>query len=152
MPDIILSVNAGSSSVKISVYAYTPAEHKDDIPDPHQLAEVVVSGLTAPPAQLKYERGDHKVKGKELEGIKTQEDAFEFILDHLMKDDGLKEINKKEDIHYTCHRVVHGGDYPQSQVIDEETYHHIEELSDLAPLYVPITPSPSIPDSELTSK
>ncbi|KAJ4409942.1 hypothetical protein N0V91_002418 [Didymella pomorum] len=131
MPEIILSINAGSSSVKISVYK-TPEDGADV---PKQLAEASVDGLTAPPAKLKYSRGDEKIKGKELEGMSSQKDAFEYILDHLTKDKGLPELNNKEDIHFTCHRVVHGGDYPRSQVIDKETYHHIEELSDLAPLH-----------------
>jgi acetate kinase len=129
MPEIVLSINAGSSSVKISVYK---ANGKAEVPT--QLAEVSIEGLTAPPAKLKYERGDEKVKGKELEGIKSQEDAFRSILDHLTKDKGLPELSQLDDITFTCHRVVHGGDYPNSQVIDDRTYHHIEELSDLAPL------------------
>lgn len=131
MPEIILSINAGSSSVKISVYK-TP---QDGASVPTQLAEASVEGLTAPPAKLKYERGSEKIKGQELQGIESQEDAFRYILDHLTQDSGLPELNEKEDIHFTCHRVVHGGDYPRSQVIDKETYHHIEELSDLAPLH-----------------
>jgi acetate kinase len=131
MPEVILSINAGSSSVKISVYT-TPTDNSQI---PTQLAEVTVEGLTAPPAKLKYTRGDEKVKGKELEKINTQEDAFRYILDHLTDDKGLPELNNKEDIRFTCHRVVHGGDYPKAQIIDKETYHHIEELSDLAPLH-----------------
>lgn len=131
MPEIILSINAGSSSVKISVFK-TP---EDGSSDPTQLAEATVEGLTAPPAKLKYERGDEKIKGKELENVNSQEDGFRYILDHLTNDTGLPELDKKEDIHFTCHRVVHGGDYPRAQVIDKETYHHIEELSDLAPLH-----------------
>ncbi|KAJ4363539.1 hypothetical protein N0V83_009835 [Neocucurbitaria cava] len=131
MPEIILSINAGSSSVKISVYK-TP---EDNSHVPTQLAEATIEGLTAPPARLKYERGDEKIKGKELENVKSQEDGFRYILDHLTKDKGLPELAQKEDIRFTCHRVVHGGDYPRSQVIDQETYHHIEELSDLAPLH-----------------
>lgn len=131
MPEIILSINAGSSSVKISVYK-TP---EDGASVPKQLAEATVEGLTAPPAKLKYERGDEKIKGKELENVTSQEDGFRYILDHLTNDEGLPELNHKEDIRFTCHRVVHGGDYPRSQVIDKETYHHIEELSDLAPLH-----------------
>jgi acetate kinase len=131
MPEIILSINAGSSSVKISVYK-TPS---DSSSVPQQLAEATVEGLTAPPAKLNYERGDEKIKGKELENVTSQEDGFRYILDHLTNDEGLTELNRKEDIHFTCHRVVHGGDYPRSQVIDKETYYHIEELSDLAPLH-----------------
>ncbi|KAI4956611.1 hypothetical protein J4E91_000824 [Alternaria rosae] len=131
MPEIILSINAGSSSVKISVYK-TP---EDGSSVPKQLAEATVEGLTAPPSKLKYERGDERIKGQELEDVTSQEDGFRYILDHLTNDQGLPELNRKEDIHFTCHRVVHGGDYPRSQVIDKETYHHIEELSDLAPLH-----------------
>ncbi|PVH92634.1 acetate kinase [Periconia macrospinosa] len=131
MPEIILSINAGSSSVRISVYK-TPEDHSSV---PAQLAEATVEGLTAPPATLQYECGDEKIKGKELEAVKSQEDGFRYILDHLTNDKGLPELNQKEDIRFTCHRVVHGGDYPRSQVIDKETYHHIEELSDLAPLH-----------------
>lgn len=131
MPEIILSINAGSSSVKISVYKAS----SDNSQIPSQLAEAVVEGLTAPPAKLNYTRGDKKIKGKELENIGSQEDAFRYVLDHLTNDDGLTELKDKDDIRFTCHRVVHGGDYPKSQVIDRETYHHIEELSDLAPLH-----------------
>lgn len=131
MPEIILSINAGSSSVKISVYK-TP---EDGSNVPKQLAEASIEGLTSPPAKLKYERGDEKIKDKELENINSQVDAFGYVLDHLTNDKGLPELNKKEDIRFTCHRVVHGGDYPRSQVIDADTYHHIEELSDLAPLH-----------------
>jgi acetate kinase len=128
--EVLLSINAGSSSVKISVFT---ASGGNQIPT--KLAEAEVSGLTSPPAQLKYTRGEEKIRGAELEGISSQEDAFRHILDHLIKDPGLSELKKKDDIRFTCHRVVHGGDYPSSQVIDKETYHHIEELSDLAPLH-----------------
>jgi len=129
MPEIILSVNAGSSSVKIS--AYKSEESKDR---PIQLAEAVISGLTAPPALLKYTRGSKKIHDEKLEGINSQEDAFRYILDHLVNDEGLPEMAKIEDIHFTCHRVVHGGGYDKSQVINQETYQRIEGLSDLAPL------------------
>jgi acetate kinase len=132
MPEIILAINAGSSSVKISVYK-TPTDESSQVPT--QLAEATIEGLTAPPAKLKYSRGEEKIKGKELDKIDTQEDAFRHILDHLTNDKGLSELNDKDDIHFTCHRVVHGGDFPKAQIIDKETYHHIEALSDLAPLH-----------------
>ena len=128
--EIILSINAGSSSVKVSVY-----QAEESASAPTQLAEATVEGLTAPPAKLKYSRGDEKIKEKELSDIDSQEAAFKYILEHLQKDDGLPELSKTEDIHFTCHRVVHGGDYPRAQIIDKETYQHIEELSDLAPLH-----------------
>ncbi|TID15083.1 acetate kinase [Venturia nashicola] len=127
---IILSINAGSSSVKISVYQ---ARAKNE--DPKQLAEAQVDGLTAPPPTLKYTRGDNKIRGKQLSNIETQESAFKYILDHLTTDSGLVELSNKEDIAFATHRVVHGGDYPGPQPLNKETYHHIEKLSDLAPLH-----------------
>ncbi|KAF4300785.1 putative acetate kinase protein [Botryosphaeria dothidea] len=130
MTKIILSANAGSSSVKVSVYTSNgnPQELK-------QLAEASVSGLTAPPAKLSYERGDVKIKNKEIDGSKTQDEAFKYIIEHLLNDDGLPELQHRDDVEFVCHRVVHGGDYPKAQVIDENIYHHIETLSDLAPLH-----------------
>lgn len=130
--EIILSINAGSSSVKISVYS---ASSSSSSSTPTQLADATIEGLTAPPAKLNYTRGDSQIKGKELEGVKSQEEAFKYILDHLTKDEGLPEVSNTDAIHFTCHRVVHGGDYAQAQIIDEKTYHRIEELSDLAPLH-----------------
>jgi len=129
MSKVILSINAGSSSVKVSVFK---GSSKDA--EPSQLAEASVAGLTAPPSTLTYKRGDEKIKDEEIKDVSTQEDAFKYILEHLMNDDGLPELKNKEDIEFACHRVVHGGDFDKPTKIDRETYHHIEELSDLAPL------------------
>ncbi|KAK2027016.1 acetate kinase [Colletotrichum zoysiae] len=128
---VILAINSGSSSVKISVYSAEPNQL------PIQIAETAVSGLTAPPAQLTYTRGGDDIKTKEdlEDGLSTQDDAFKFLLKLLVEDSELPQIKKKNDIAITCHRIVHGGDYPSSQIITQDTYHHLEELSDLAPLH-----------------
>lgn len=130
---IILSVNAGSSSVKISVYQGEQNEA------PSQLAEAQVNGLTAPPAKLDYSRGGTTVtKGQEIKGetkIASQDDAFELILKTLIDDESLPEIRGRDSIAIVCHRIVHGGDFPRAQVISQETYYRLEALSDLAPLH-----------------
>jgi acetate kinase len=113
----------------VSVYSYQSSNS-----DPHELAVVQVDGLTAPPPKLKYERSDHKVKGKEVKDVKDQEDAFRFILEQLEKDEGLPELKNRDDIGFACHRIVHGGDYNGPKVVDGEAFRHIEELSNLAPL------------------
>ena len=130
MARIILSVNAGSSSVKISVY-----QDNGKGQDPKELAVAQIDGLTAPPPTLKYNRGDEKIKGKELKDIGSQEDAFKYIMQHLENESGLPELSHRDDVAFVTHRVVHGGDYPRAQVLTKETYHHIEVLSDLAPLH-----------------
>jgi len=127
---IILSINSGSSSFKVSIY-------KSDShgAPPIKLADSQIDGLTAPPARLTYQRGSERISDEEVKEIKSNEDACEYILDHLVNDKGLSEISSRDDITHACHRVVHGGDYPAAHVIDEDTYHHLEDLTDLAPLH-----------------
>ncbi|KAJ2905099.1 hypothetical protein MKZ38_006345 [Zalerion maritima] len=131
MAKIILSINAGSSSVKISVYS---AEQNCT---PHQLAETQISGLTAPPPQLDYARGGETIyKSKVVDSeISSQDDAFKELLDTLINDEQLPEIKSKSDIAIATHRIVHGGDYETHTKITDATYHHLEELNDLAPLH-----------------
>lgn len=128
---VILSINAGSSSVKIS--AYSAEKNKE----PSQLAEAQLSGLTSPPILLKYSRRDVQVaKDQDVrEKVESQDDAFKILLKTLIDDQDLPEISERRDIAIACHRVVHGGGYDTSQVINRETYHHLERLTDLAPLH-----------------
>ena len=127
---IILAINSGSSSVKVSIYKSSTQSQ-----NPIQLADAQINGLTAPPAKLSYQRGSENTKNQEVKDINSNEDACACILDHLVKDQSLSEISSRDDINYACHRVVHGGDYPTAHVIDEDTYHHLEDLTDLAPLH-----------------
>lgn len=127
---LILAINAGSSSVKVSVYKCL-GEHGS----PDRLAQVQIAGVTALPASLSYERGPQKIKNRQLGDIKGQGDAFEYILKYLVDDECLPEVTTKDDISHTWHRVVHGGDYPAAHVMDSDTYHYLEDLTDLAPLH-----------------
>ncbi|KAK6199030.1 transcriptional repressor [Pestalotiopsis sp. IQ-011] len=134
MKKIILSINAGSSSVKISAYT---AEKQGEAPS--QIAEAQLSGLTSPPAKLKYSRGGQAVRKDEEvadgESVKTQDDAFKLLLKTLVEDRELAELQKAEDVAVACHRVVHGGGFASAQLITEDTYHRLEALTDLAPLH-----------------
>ena len=123
----ILSVNAGSSSVKVTFYTLEK--------NPKPIANAEVSGITAPPPKLKYVHGATERKEKINQSISTPQDAFKFLLQHCFSDPEL-DVASSDDLAYICHRVVHGGDYKTSTVITDETYHHLEELEDLAPLYV----------------
>ncbi|KAK3394554.1 Acetokinase family-domain-containing protein [Podospora didyma] len=131
MKKVILSINAGSSSVKVSVYSAEAGQ------PPVQLAEATVSGLTAPPAKLDYSRGGQTVSKDSEVADKTlsQRDAFNVLLETLIGDRDLHQINGKEDIDIICHRIVHGGDFAKPQIISDETFHHLEKLNDLAPLH-----------------
>ncbi|KAL7628265.1 hypothetical protein AAE478_002464 [Parahypoxylon ruwenzoriense] len=130
---IILSINAGSSSVKISVYS---ARHGEE---PQQLAEAQVSGLTAPPAQLTYSRRETQVLRNQAppggEKVEDQDDAFRVLMATLTGDPELPELSTRGDVAIACHRVVHGGDFTRATVITPDTLHHLERLTDLAPLH-----------------
>ena len=129
-PNIILSINAGSSSLKITLFGT-----KEDASSSYleKIAGSDISGFTDPPAKQKYTRGTYTTKN-ELPDIRSHNDAFQHILNTFLTDKDLKEVNSKEDITYACHRVVHGGDFATDQFINEDTYHKIEQLEDLAPL------------------
>ncbi|KAL1874400.1 hypothetical protein VTK73DRAFT_373 [Phialemonium thermophilum] len=131
MKRVILSVNAGSSSVKVSVYSTTKGK------EPTQIAELQVSGLTAPPPTLDYSRGSKTIiKRREVkDNIDGQDDAFNLLLKTLTDDDELSEISSKDDINVVCHRIVHGGDFTHHEVISPDTYNSLEALNDLAPLH-----------------
>ena len=134
-PRVILSINAGSSSLKITLFHVDGSGTSSSLSAPEKIAAAEVSGFTDPPAKERYSRtaGSYTTKN-ELPNIKSHSDAFRHILQAFVADKDLKEVNNIEDITHACHRVVHGGDYAADQVIDEDTYHKIEELEDLAPL------------------
>lgn len=130
MAKSILAVNAGSSSVKITFYTF-------DNP-PKTIADAQVSGITAPPPMLKYQRGASKHKEELKEQLNTPQGAFKYLLQRCFNDPELSEVASDKDLSYICHRVVHGGDYREAVEITDETVHHLEALEDLAPLYVEV--------------
>jgi acetate kinase len=123
---VILAINAGSSSLKTTLF-------RCDEERLVALASAQVSGLTDPPAKLKYCCGSQQ-RSRELPSIKCHSDAFQHIVNAYIADEDVREVAGSDNISYACHRVVHGGEYTKNQLITDETYHKIEELEDLAPL------------------
>lgn len=120
----ILSVNAGSSSLKFQLY---------EMPE----EKVIISGL--------FERigvgnsfytikinGD-KIK-KEVE-LENHEQAFKALVEELVLN---HVVDSLDEIAGIGHRVVQGGDYfDKTVVVDDEVINKINELSALAPLHNP---------------
>ncbi|OQE19908.1 hypothetical protein PENSTE_c014G04026 [Penicillium steckii] len=127
MAKTILAVNAGSSSVKVTFYTFENP--------PRPIADAQVSGITAPPATFKYQRGESTQKEQPQDNLSTPQDAFKYILKRCFSDSDLSQVASEQDLAYICHRVVHGGDYHEAIEINDETLHHLEELEDLAPLH-----------------
>jgi acetate kinase len=138
MGRIILSVNSGSSSVKYSLYERTSPTAVSLV------ANASVSGLTAPPAQFSYSlydihssRETESSKGARVD-VSNHDEAFAFFLSFLKDGKGRKEqksVVDLERVSVVCHRIVHGGPVPHPLIITENELHHLDDLSDLAPLY-----------------
>jgi acetate kinase len=120
----ILSVNAGSSSLKFA--AFEMPEEKKLISGYFQRIGIDKSFYTL------------KVNGtkKEVEvEMKNHTDAFKILIEELINNHIVNDMNEIKGI---GHRVVHGGEYfKESAIVDDNVIEKIEELNDLAPLHNP---------------
>jgi acetate kinase len=123
---IILAINAGSSSLKITLF-----EEKDK--KLTSLANCEISSINQPPAKRKYVCGPTKTT-TEVD-VSSHEDAFSHCLQSFLDEKSLTQVRGPSSITYACHRVVHGGDFASDQLITTDTFHKIEKLEDLAPLH-----------------
>ena len=120
MSNIILSINAGSSSLKVSTYGPTAD-------GPKLIVTATVSNIKAEP-EFESSQVNLPDNEKDTSKVKDHDTALAHILRHFFR------LVGKEDITHVCHRVVHGGDYEDRVLITNETLHHLDSLSDLAPL------------------
>jgi acetate kinase len=120
----ILSVNAGSSSLKFQVLV---------MPEETILTSGIIERIGFDEAVFSI-----KVDGKKVsvtQSIMNHEDAVELLIEGLLKH---KIINSLEDIQGVGHRVVQGGEiFKESALIDDIVINHIKQLSPLAPLHNP---------------
>ena len=120
----ILSVNAGSSSLKFQLYKM-PEE------------KVLISGLME---RIGMDNSFYtiKINGEKIKkeaNLENHEKAFEVLVDELKSNNVIDSLN---DIKAIGHRIVQGGDYfDKSVIIDDDVLSKIEELSALAPLHNP---------------
>lgn len=120
----ILSVNAGSSSLKFQLY---------EMPE----EKVLISGLME---RIGMDRSFYmiKVNGEKIKKevlLNDHKRAFEILVQEL-KDN--KVVNDLNEIVAIGHRIVQGGDYfDKTVIIDDEVINKIQELAPLAPLHNP---------------
>lgn len=126
MESIILSINAGSSSLKCSLYKTSGSDKNIT-----RLGNAEVAAIGQQP-KLKYSTASQKNE-RNLDNVRDHKDAFRQVLEAFLNDDEVG-IKSKDEIEYACHRVVQGGDFRDDELITKETFHKIESLSDLAPL------------------
>lgn len=123
----ILVVNGGSSSIKFKVFDRDGGRHEE-----------VMGGLLEkiglPTSILNIEKSGKK-EVFEL-SVKTVEDGFTKVFELFTKEDNREKYGIDEVV-AIGHRVVHGLDYKNSVLIDDEVYRELENNLDLAPLHNP---------------
>lgn len=136
---VLLAINAGSSSVKTSLYLVGQSH------GPELVDSVNVSGITSQSPKLSVEYaaagsrggdGDTATPREEsARSVDSHDAAAKLILETLLQDDKVREVQSQEDISVVLHRVVHGGTLSSGKRVTQDTYHHLEAMSDLAPLH-----------------
>lgn len=120
----VLSVNAGSSSLKFQMY---------EMPDEKVLISGVFERIGLDNSFYTLKINGEKIK-KEAD-LKDHEVAVNIVINELL-DNNI--INSLDEIKGVGHRIVHGADkFSKSVVLTEEILKEIEEFNDLAPLHNP---------------
>jgi acetate kinase len=141
MSALLLSINAGSSSVKITLFTFLLQQDGEygshqtrETYIPVSLAEARVNSLFSSSPLLSYSRGSRKISASKVDDVNSHTDGVGCILSTMLADTGLEALAEKSNITHVCHRILHGGNYCAPHVIDEEAYRKIHNLADLAPL------------------
>lgn len=120
----IISINAGSSSLKFSLYNMGDES-------------VIASGLFE---RIGIEGSNYVIKyngekvSEEIE-LNNHTDAVKVLLDKLV---ALEIISSLEEINGVGHRLVHGKDkYSESVIITDEVVKDLDEFKEFAPLHNP---------------
>ena len=120
----ILSVNAGSSSLKFQLY---------EMPEEKVLISGLMERIGVGNSFYTIKVNGEKIK-KEVE-LNNHEEAFEVLVKELEENNVVESL---DEIKAIGHRVVQGGDYyDKSVIIDDEVLSRIDEFTPLAPLHNP---------------
>ncbi len=125
---VILIVNAGSSSLKFSLFRATDANELTPVVDGQ------MEGLGTRPRLTARDAAGKKLVEREL-SVSEAREARDAI---RLAGAWLREHIHDEDVIAVGHRVVHGGaHYARPVLIDETVYAELERLIPLAPLHQP---------------
>ena len=120
----LLSVNAGSSSLKFRLY---------EMPEEELLMKGMFERIGLFGSCYSIRIGDEKIS-KDV-SLKDHNEAVKILLDELINN---RVISSLDEIEAVGNRVVHGGNkYSKSVEITDRVLMEIEEISDLAPLHNP---------------
>ena len=119
---IVLSVNAGSSSLKFQAY---------DMPEENVLISGVFERIGMKESFYTIKVNGEKIK-KEVE-LKNHESALEILMEELIDN---KIVSSLDEIKAIGHRIAQGGPYfDKTEEMTEENIKNVRELAVLAPLH-----------------
>ena len=122
---IVMSVNAGSSSLKFQVF---------DMPSEKVLVKGLVERIGLNDAIFSIKVGDEKFET--VTEIPNHTRAVELLIDALLEHN---IVHSLEEIEAVGHRMVHGGEfYSESVVATPDAEEKFEECIPLAPLHNPL--------------
>ncbi len=120
----LLSVNAGSSTLKFRLY---------EMPEEKLIMKGQYERIGLDGSCYNLKIGQEKIS--DLVELKDHKDAVLLLLNHLLE---YKVISSLDEIGAVGHRIVHGGNkYSKSVEIDARVLLEIESISSLAPLHNP---------------
>ncbi|MEI8139414.1 MAG: acetate kinase [bacterium] len=126
-PVNVLVVNAGSSSLKFTMFAM---DHEKI------LAKGIVERIGLNEPFLKYERFDGS-SFKEQALVSNHAEALKLVCAKLVEPE-VGVLNSLMDVEAIGHRVVHGGEnFHDSVIVTNEVKNNIHECAALAPLHNP---------------
>lgn len=120
----VLVFNAGSSSLKFNLI---------NMPGEERLAKGLFERIGLKSGNYKIKYGDGK-EHEETLPIEDHAKAFEILLDKLVE---LKIIDSLKEIDGIGHRVLIGGEYSGSVIVDDEVKQNIKDYFSIGPLHNP---------------
>lgn len=120
----LLSVNAGSSTLKFRLY---------EMPEEKILTKGSFERIGSADGEYTIRVGEEKIH--KMVELNDHNDAVRILLDELVSNQIVESL---DDIEAVGHRIVHGGNkYSKSVVITDRVLKEIKSISDLAPLHNP---------------
>ena len=120
----LLSVNAGSSTLKFRLY---------EMPEEKLLMKGQYERIGLEGSCFNLKVNGEKISS--LVELKDHKDAVKLLLEHLLE---YKVVSSLDEIEAVGHRVVHGGNkYSKSTAINDRVLLEVEAISPLAPLHNP---------------
>lgn len=124
MKEKYLVINAGSSSLKFSLY---------DMPEANEIVNGYVEKIGKDDSFYTLKFNGEKVE--KHSAIGTHTDAVQVMIKELLDNSFISDVSEIKGI---GHRVLHGGEfYSESTLINEEVLNNIKNLTKLGPLHHP---------------